>query len=544
MSEQPNPRYYINASPGLRYSLLKAWTTSEVVVAILSLFAFLVLLESVSVWLALSGGALLVGLNMPALYGHMWYDLGLFLQGGYIRFVLGGKLWVNPAHDDSSAVVRWLRQKRYRRAEKRYVFPIRPAVVAARGSQYGIIQQVDRPFDHIPVRGHNSDYSSLDSYAQDYASMTLAHNIDRVSMQAREQWGLKIGISQARLNRPMNEMRISEYFAANGQPLVFAHEQFDMPPEMRVVMQGLRDSADQIIPTMQRYGVVDSWQLLMPTVKRTREMKKAVNNKLDEESLYDLRLVQMGRMTVQAIDDCGMNVRNVHCLSYIELCQLICAGWNVRDLSFLNYPVDWEIEVVTQDDVDDPTSHYVAGDLGTVKEPFPVYPTQEIRVYSDCICMDGNWISSFMLTRQPEQFHNSDVQRAYHDESPAGVWSSMASAGETISGAIQTNMLVYGQRLGNAVGSWWNPDPDIEHPKKRRKRQALQSETEVLSMASLAQRFNDVGTVVAPTREAMVRNRSTVMASLQNRGYKCRLVRRSALQMAAAITGIYGINRL
>jgi hypothetical protein len=309
-------------------------------------------------------------------------------------------------------------------------------------------------------------------------------------------------------------------------------------------MEGLRDSADQIIPTLQSYGVTDSWELLLPTVKRTREMEQAMKAKLTDENLYDLRLIQLGRLTVEAIEGSGMNVRNVHCLSYIETCQLIRAGWNIRDLSSQQYGEDWQIEVVTQEDVDDPDSPYGPEDLDTLMEPFSVYPTEYIKVGSDYICMDGNWITSFMITKQPEQFHNSDVQRAYHEETPPGVWNSMASAGETISGSMATNINVYRQRISGGLESWWNPDPDIEHPKKRRKRTALQSETEQLSLASLAQRYNDVVTVVAPSRETMVAGRSAIMASVQNRGYSCRIIRRTARQMAAFVTGVYGINRL
>jgi hypothetical protein len=545
MSETIPPQYRENASQSIRGTWLKKWTTGDVVVLTASIFAFLVLLESVNIGFALLGGLLLVLLNVPFFYGHLWYDIAVLVQGVYIRVVLGGKLYVNPREDTSRRWVRWLRQKRYRRPENRYVFPIHLTVVDARGTQYGIIQQVDRPFDHIPVRGHNSDFSSLDHQTRDFAVAKLASSIDELSMLAREQWGLKLGISHVRLSRPVNETQIGDYYLKSGHPAVFEPDYFELTPEQEEVMAGLRENVDQIVPTLQAYGVADSWQLMLPTVKRTREMERAMKHKLDDESLYDLRLIEMGRKIVEAIANSGMNVRRPHCLSYLEVCQLIRAGWDVRNLDFLGYKGDGKIVLVTQEDVDDPDSPYGPEDIGTIMEPFETFPTESIEAGSDYICLDGNWISSFMLTRQPERYNVSDVQYVYHDESPAGVWSSIASAGETISGSIQTNILVYKGRITGGLSSWWNPDPDgVIHPKTRRKRQAQDQEIQTMGMSSLAQRYNEVVTVVAPTKEAMIAGRSAVMAQMENRGYKCRLVNRTALQMSAAITGIYGINRL
>jgi hypothetical protein len=301
---------------------------------------------------------------------------------------------------------------------------------------------------------------------------------------------------------------------------------------------------DEIVPTHRAYGVSDSWQLMLPTVSRDRKMKQAEQGKLKEQELYNLRLLEIGRMMVGAINDSGMNVRNVHLLGYLELCRFLRAAWCINDLAFLEHRGADEVVLVTQEDVDDPESPYGPEDIGAIMDPFDVFPTKEIRLYQDCMVMDGNWISSFMITKQREFYHTTDVQRHYHDEAPRGVWSSMASAGDTISGRTETNMLVLKQRIYDGFGSWLNPNPGIEHPKRRRKRHALQSETEELSMVSLAQRYNEVGTVVALDRQTMTDQRAKIMSNLESRNYKCALIRHASLQMPGFITGAYGVNNL
>jgi hypothetical protein len=543
MSDQMSPRYHNNPNPGLRFSLFKKWTLGDWSVLLLTggLVFFMTLRYNLLVGICVAPFLLL---NVQAFYGHLWWDLTGLLHHAFVRVVLKNKIYVRSDMDTSSKLVRWLRQQRYRRAENRYVFPIYPTVVPIENEYMGILQQVDRPYAAIPARGHGSDFNSLDDYSQDMATLRLANNFDRISLLAREQWRLKIGISPVGLARPIGNQKYSKYIARNGQPLVFMTELFDLHPAEEEMMLRLRHNAEQILPTLQAYGVTENWQLMLMTVKHDGDMKKALRNQLSEKGLRDLRLIQLGRMMVEAIEGCGMNVRKPHCLSPLELCQLIRGGWDVRNSDFMDHEEGDVVELVTEDDVNAPGSQYTEHDIGSLKVPFSIYPEESIEAYSDHMVMDGNYITSYMVTKGLSQFHVRDMQRAYHLERRAGVFGSMASAGETISSDVQTDISVYRQRFANDLSTVLNPNPAMEHPKKRRQRHATQAETEELSLASLAQRHNDVGTIVAPDKKTMLAQRADAMASLQNMGFKCRVIRGAHRQMAAFVTGVYGINRL
>lgn len=543
MSEQANPRYRNNPNPGLRFTVLKKWTWGDITVLVLTLGLVGIMTVAFNLIVGICFVPLLL-LNVQAFYGHLWWDLTGLLHAAYIRVVLKNKIYVRSDKEDSRKLVQWLRHQRYRRSENRYIFPIYPTVVPVGDERVGILQQVDRPYAGIPARGHGSNFNSMDDHEQDMSTLRLASNFDRISLLAREQWRLKIGISPVRLSRPLGNQKYSQYVAENAQPLVFMTELFDLDPETEAMMYRLRRNAEQILPTMHAYGVTDSWQLMLMTVKHDRDMKKAMKNQLSEEGLRDLRLVQLSRLMIEAIEGSGMNVRNPHCLSLLELCQWIRGGWDVRNSSFMDFEEADVVELVTQDDVDDPDSPYSLVDIGSLKMPFSIYPEESIEVFSDYMVMDGNYSTSYMVTKGLPQFHVRDMQRAYHLESRAGVFSSMASAGETISSDMQTDISVYKQRFANDLSTVLNPNPAMEHPKKRRERHATQALTEELSLASLAQRYNDVGTIVAPDKPTMLAQRADALASLQNMGFKCRVIRGAHRQMAAFVTGVYGINRL
>ena len=295
----------------------------------------------------------------------------------YIAVFLDGKLYIAPEDDTSNFFVKFLRQKRYRREANRFVYPLKHTIVEALGERYGINQQLDRPYDHIPVRGYGSDSRALDEDQHYRASGALAQNIDGVAAELRSS-KLKFGTSYLRLSRPANPHKTTKYFALNGQPLVFDSDKFELDEETLAAMKRIRDNADQIIATQRGNHVSETWQMVVATIKRNSEMDKAAQGKLDDPRLYDLPLIEVGRQVVDAINGSRMNVRDVHCLGYLELCQLMRAAYDVADDSFYDNRLKDDIETVTDADVADPDSPYGPKDVGTLKDPFPVAPHRSI----------------------------------------------------------------------------------------------------------------------------------------------------------------------
>jgi len=505
---------------------------------------FVVLFGRTSLAYALTIGLPLLALNLRWQYGRVWWELWCMLKDVYIYFGLGDTLYLASSEDDSGVIRRFLRQKRYRRPKNRFVWPIKHTIVEALGERYGIIQQLDRSFDHIPVRGHGSDFSAFNHDRMHDVSNNLAYNIDQVAATA-DGSGLKVGMSYVRLTRPSNSFKAETYFALNGQPLVFDTDQFEVDDATAETMARLRENADQITATQRANGAAETWQLAVATIKRTSEMEKAAKGQLDDPRLYDLPLIELGRQVVEAINGSGMRVRDVHCLGYLELCQLIRGSYDVTNLSFHDSRFGDRIELVSEADVADPDSPYQAEDLGTLKDPFPVAPHESIVVGSDFACLDGNWISTIIVTKRREVFHVSEVQEIYHHRAPRGVWSSAVSAGQTISGSMATNVLVYQQRATSGIRrGLLGGRQEIEHPNTQKRRHSLKQQAELMSQSSLAQQFNDVFAVVAPSREAMVKGRNHLLGTLRNNGYKCRVVKGRSRQLDGAITGALGIHRL
>jgi len=542
MSNMVPPRYHQNDDPRRRHPFLSNWTVGDIVVFMMSITGTFVLFQRLNWFPALLLTLVLVALNRRWEYGRGWYEVVSMLRDIYIFVFLKDTLYLDFEQDESNAFVRFFRQKRYRRPRHRFVYPIRHTIVEAQGSRYGVIQQLDRPYDHIPVRGRGSDFTSMEPNRKHDVSNNLAYNVDQVAAQAA-QLGLKMGISYVHLSRPANSSKTDSYFVMNGQPLVFDTEQFDVDPKTAATMTRLRKNADEISATQRAKGASESWQLAMATIKRTRGMEQAVKNKLDDTRLYDLPLIELGRQLVEAVQGSGMNVRDVHCLSYMELCQLIRGSYDVTDLSFHRGQFGDQIQVVDEEDVADPTSPYESRDLGTLKDPFPVAPHKSIVVGADFICIDGNWMSSFYVSRRLEMFHVTDVQRVYHRSTPRGVWSSTVTAGETISSSMDTNILVFQQRFGGQMEQAFFQRV-VEHPNTKKRRQQLSQQAEMMSSQSLAQQFNDVVCVVASTEDKMRKDRAKVLSTFRTNGYKCRIVKGRSRQLDAAITATLGVNRL
>ena len=149
------------------------------------------------------------------------------------------------------------------------------------------------------------------------------------------------------------------------------------------------------------------------------------------------------------------------------------------------------------------------------------------------------------MTKGPEVFHISDVQKAYHFQTPKEAWGSAVSAGQTISGESATSMLVFQRRAGLGMRKGlFGGRQEIEHPKTIKRQQSLGEETSLMSSASLAQQYTDIFTVVASTEKQMIKGRAQMMGMLKNNGYKCRVITGRSRQLDAFITGTLGIQRL
>jgi hypothetical protein len=529
---------YNNPRNRLRRPFFTDWTAGDLIVLAVTVTTVIVMIVQIGFFGALVLGIPLLFLNFRFTYGRGWNEVAAIFKDLFIIMVLRDTLFLAHDQDHSPWPIRWIRQKRYRRPVNRYVLPIRHMVVEAQGVQYGIIQQLDRPYDHLPVRGRGSNFSSYDGNRQYATSSTLALQVDQVAAQT----DLRIGVSYVRMTRPVNTYNTALYLALNGQPLLLDPDKFELDEKLAMVAKQVQKGADEIFATQRQNGVAETTPAAVITIKRTRDMEKAVKGKSSDEMLHELKIIELGRLMVDAIRNSGMNVRDLHCMSYGELCQFIRGGYDVTELSFHEGVPNASVEVVTREDV--LSGKYDREEMGAVKDPFPVMPTHSIVVGDDFLCMDGNWISTFRIVRNLERFHVSKIQSVYHHSSPAGVWSSMSSVGETISGEAETRTLLYRQSLEQSVAGASPFQRVIANPKKLRWRNKINQQAMEMSASSLAQQYNDVICVVASTKKEMIANRNKMIGIYRANGFSCAVIKGRCRQIDGYLTGAYGVNRL
>ncbi len=527
--------YHNNPHGRLRRPFLLGWTVSDVAVAIVITTVGIVVGQTSSGFFGWITGGLLTIFLVRTENGRGYREILGMLKDLYIFLFLRDKLYIDPDKDSGSRFVRFLRQKRFRRPSNRYVVPLRIAIVDSPKGQRSIIQQLDRGYDHMVIMGDGSDHLALEAAEQHNAANALAEATDLVAAQT----ALKIGTSHVRMTRPADTFGSEKYFALNGQPVVFHATEFKLDEITQRVARMAEENYHQILATQRAHSVAMNRAFTTVTIKRTREMNRAMQAKTPYAGLESLQIFELADAMVDAIKSVDMlRVRNVRCGSFLELCQVLRASFDITHQSFQN------LSTMPPSDDAEYSDEHDDSEVPALKLPFEINPTEYIEVGNDYICIDGNWISCYRVKRQPEKFSIQKVQSAYHTSIPAGVWTSMASAGETISGDLETNILVYRQAAAINIAQASPIQSLVPHPSSVKRKRQLKEEADRMSTSSYAQRYNDIGFVIADSKEKMIAHRGVVMGAMRFNGYPASIVTGRHRQYDAYITAAFGIHRL
>jgi hypothetical protein len=507
----------------LRHPFITNWTTNDIVVCtITSTVVFVTLVSAFSVWTLFAALMLWAFLNARFKWGRGYSVFYTEMKSVYIQWVLHDRLYIgNDEAETVSAIVRrFLREKRYRRPSRRFVFPVKTGGIELRDTFNNVVERIGtaRELDgdkliHLYIQAEGSDFSSFDPTRQHELVYELAGGLD--DLAAAES--LKISFSWTRLTRPVDLGPTDRYFAKSGQPVYFTPEFFDLNEAQILVAERMQKMYESIRLSLRQKGVADASQLLVVSIKPSKEMQNAANGKLDDKSLNELPIVKVGRKVLEVVATSGMNIQGARILDPDEVHHLFRASWDITDLSF-------------------------HGQEASTYSAFP----DDIEVGDDFIRMGRTYLSFLQVTGKPNKgFSVTGVQNLFHERMPLGTWTSVSTVGDAISGQTETTSLLIKEAAGiHGSRLFSGSNPIVEHPNIAKDRQARHDQTHELSDSSVALQCNDFVAVAGPSYDAMKETRELLKGRFSRAKFTCCQVRGRARQMDASITAVLCINRL
>jgi hypothetical protein len=290
-------------------------------------------------------------------------------------------------------------------------------------------------------------------------------------------------------------------------------------------------------------GASKTWYLIVISIKRNREWRKASKGKLSDEQLNELEIIDLGRSMVEALGASNqLELEDVHCVGLAELSTLVRCAWDVAGIDTyfraraagLVPRTDEEIDIIRQESGD------AAVDAALQTWPSKCIETPNTR---DCIRIDDNYISTLRVTELPERIR-ADQYISLQYKGKANSWNRMAMVGLSVSGNTETRNLLLGQSALINAQSALAGNHVVDNPHWRNKRRQLANQTQAMSTHSVSQHFNQLHTSVANSYPELKRNRSKLSAAIGADGFPNEVVRSPDRQFAAFISGCLGINRL
>jgi hypothetical protein len=436
MQESETVMYKSIHSPKLLTKNLTNWGTMDVVLLLVIFVLVIISWVFVHVFMAVLVIIVLVPLliRFPKSYGRFYQEAIVEIRGLYIDKVLGGVIQTDKF--EPSSIVRWLRSRRI-------AFPLKLTTIEAevekKIERSCIIQQIDRPYDHIFIAADGGGFGGLDINQQTYAINELASVTNTVITQSK----LKVGISYVRMTSPYDGSQISSYLATAMNPVIAYPERFDIDDRLQKFVSWQQKNASQLRDTATKFGAASTWYLIVVTIKRSPEMNSAMQGKaLKSKQLYELPIIELGRSFLTALKSSpSLKLKNVRILGLPELSQMARSGWDVTDINeFYKDRADGKIPT-TDADIEAIKTRYGAKHVDHFLQ---TWMKHKIVVSKEdmYIQFDNNFVSTLRITNLPSQAR-SDQFMGLHFKPRPGRWTRLVMAGESVSGNTETDQLIY-----------------------------------------------------------------------------------------------------
>ncbi|MBM3209778.1 hypothetical protein FJZ39_00305 [Candidatus Saccharibacteria bacterium] len=531
---------------------LTNWTRLDLTVLLL-----IVLLGiAVGVWTREIFGVAVVLFLLPWLYrprkwfGRLYREFADIFMELTIMGVLKGVVWVREEDDTSPKFQRWMRRKLFKPKSRRSPFPLSLTQVRAeiRGQEevFSLLHELDRPYDHLFITADGGSFFNKGASQHDVVN-TLGEILDRIIAQTTN---LSVGLSLIRVTGPNNLAELNGYLRKNIDPIVLHPDLFVGSAESYERAKWLARYAEQLQPMLDNAGAASPWYLIILTIKRSSAWRRAINGQLSDKQLHELPIAELGRTLVEELSSSGtLDMRNVRSLSLAEHSTVCRTGWDVAGIQDYYTRQAEGIIPRSNEELDAIWKETGADGLDAALK---TWPERIIKVNTEhhYVQLDNNLISVMRIVQLPETV-SAEHYRLLHDLPKPGVWTRQAMVGQAVSGNAETHQLLFAQGMMANFNDAFYGSARVHNPKRQRRERDLAERTDLVSRQTIGQHYNQLHTVVVPLRgditeaeSILLRQRKQLRASLIGAGFHAEVITGGSRQIAAAISGCLGINRL
>lgn len=557
MTDTQSVRYQPIPNNKLASRLLTNWSAGDIIVLLLGLLAVTAsALASDLFWIIFSSTTMVTMLVRTRTgYGRIYYEIWVELVGYFIDIALNGILW--QAKEETQPLVRFLRG-RWRAIPMRLTQV--NAVIDGQTERFGLLEQLDRPYDNLYIAADGGSFADLDINADSDAVSTMA-NVMNIAILETE---LKAGTSYLRIESPYDHAQVAAEVSRVIDPVIARPESFELDERALKWVEWARKNLNQLRPLMRKERVTKSHYLIVVSIKRKRSVYRKDRSFTDNQ-LRDLPIIELGRALVEALsNESSLGLENIHCLGLAELAGVVRSSWDIAGIDKYNLDkaagliprTDNEIEEFlrtyewkgVEPRNDKELQHFVnyEGGLGKLDQRLQAWPTQIVRVSTKdkILQMDDNYLSTLRATSLPEQIRSDQARNLQYIAPRPGTWLRRATVGESASGTTETNQLVIAESAAANWQSFRTGKQIVQHPKFAKRRKDLAQQAQVSSSQSVLQRFNYFWTIGGTNLEDVIRARKASRGRLQTEQFASKLIAPTALQVNGYICGCLGINRL
>lgn len=487
--------------------------------------------------------AVILFFRPPKSVGRMYRQVALELKGNYIEGALGGVLW---QADESVREKRFAKYLRGRHSALPYEFAQVKAVIDGKLERFGMLRQLDRSYDILFLKARGGNFANMGNSDESRGVSLLTSVMNSSTLQNTD---MKVGSSYVSITTPSNPYQLSTNLRGKIDPIIQFPEKFDLSDDDKEYAKWQRENIDEWLPAIATIGSKQSWQLIAVTIKRpfkTRLKLKVAN--ITNQQIVNLPIIELARTIVEGLQNAdSLGLTDIHAVGLAELAEINRAGWDPFGMSKY-FELKAKGLVPTNDDEIDAfiETHKGNPELPRLLDGYlQAHPSRIIQIHKNqkCVQFDDNFISTIRITKFPETIRADQVRMMLYKLSRYG-WIRRSMVAESVSADKETRMSLIGQSALINVEQAMNNKKIVQDPRLARRRQKKQDQTNVISSQSIVQLFNYLWTVVCPNLESSVIAQREIVGYLRSKGFDAKVVSQPALFIDAAISGMYGVNRL
>jgi len=492
---------------------------------------------------AIAIATLVLFVRLPNGFGRLYREVWLDMKASFIEGTLNGILW---QADESNREKRFAKYLRGRRSAIPVELTQIKAVIDDKLERFGMLRQRDRPYDHLFIKASGGNFAVMGNASESRGVNTLASVTNASILQNTD---MKVGLSYVHITAPSNPFEMAGNLRAKIDPIVQFPEKFQLSQEDKEYVEWQRKNIDQWQPTIDSMGGAQTWQLIVVTIKRSRAMRiRSKARGVTNQQLVNLPIIELGRTLVHDLSNAtSLGLKDVHCVGLAELAEIYRVGWDAFGTNQYFKDKSQGLIPTNDDDID----RFLKANQGNPDLPklldgfLQAFPKRIVKVHrkKKCVQFDENYISVIRITQFPKSIRADQFRELLYRMSKYG-WIRRSMVAESVSSDKETRQQLIGQSAMMNIDAAMNGSKIVRDPRLARRRKEKEEQTNVISSQSIAQLFNYLWPVVCSSLESSDRAQREIVGMLRSAGFNAKVIGQPALYVDAAISGLYGANRL